>query len=67
MFNSYEMTKTFVAERQATLHHEARQHRLAQAIRRGHRDHPVVRSIRAAVSADVPSADTAPLEDRLAA
>ncbi|MEQ1787351.1 MAG: hypothetical protein ABL966_09880 [Acidimicrobiales bacterium] len=67
MFNSYEMTKTLVAERQATLHHEARQHRLGRAFRRGHRGQPVVRSIRAAVSLDRPSAGAAPLEDRLAA
>jgi hypothetical protein len=67
MFNSYEMTRAFVAERQGTLRHEARQHRLARGVRRGHRGNPVVRSIRAAVSADVPSADAGRLEDRLAA
>ena len=67
MFNSYEMTRAFVAERQGTLRHEARQHRLARGIRRGHRASPVVRSIRGAVSADVPSADTGSHPDRLAA
>lgn len=34
MFNSYEMTRAFVAERQTTLRHEARQHRLGRAARR---------------------------------
>ncbi len=67
MFNTYEMTKAFVAERQGTLRHEARQNRLARSAHRGHRGSSVVRSIRAAVSADVPSADASPLEDRLAA
>jgi len=67
MFNSYEMTRALVAERQGTLRHEARQNRLARSGRRGHRGNPVVRSIRAAVSADVPSADAGPLDDRLAA
>jgi hypothetical protein len=28
MFNSYEMTRALVAERQETLHHEARRHHL---------------------------------------
>ena len=35
MFNSYEMTKAFVAERQETLRHEARQHRLAERLPAG--------------------------------
>ena len=33
MFNSYEMTRAFVSERQGTLRHEARQNRLASGIR----------------------------------
>jgi hypothetical protein len=37
MFNSYEMTRALVAERQDTLRHEARQHRLARGVRRGRR------------------------------
>jgi hypothetical protein len=37
MFNSYEMTRALVAERQETLRHEARQHRLARGVRRGRR------------------------------
>ena len=36
MFNSYEMTRALVAERQETLRHEARQHRLGAA----HPPHP---------------------------
>jgi hypothetical protein len=34
MFNSYEMTRAFVAERQQTLRHEARQHDLGRGRRR---------------------------------
>jgi len=67
MFNNYDMTRAFVAERQGTLRHEARQHRLGRGSRQARRGNPVVRSIRAAVSADVPSADASPLEERLAA
>jgi hypothetical protein len=67
MFNSYEMTRALVAERQGTLRHEARQHRLARGVRRTVRGSSEVRSIRAAVSADVPSADAGALEERLAA
>jgi hypothetical protein len=37
MFNSYEMTRALVAERQGTLRHEARQHRLARGARRARR------------------------------
>ena len=37
MFNSYEMTRALVAERQETLRHEARQHRLAGGARRDRR------------------------------
>jgi hypothetical protein len=33
MFNSYEMTRAFVSERQGTLRHEARQNRLARGRR----------------------------------
>jgi hypothetical protein len=33
MNNSYEMTRALVAERQGTLRHEARQHRLAKGRR----------------------------------
>jgi hypothetical protein len=37
MFTTYEMTRALVAERQDTLRHEARQHRLAKRTRRGRR------------------------------
>ncbi len=67
MFNSYEMTRAFVAERQGTLRHEARQHRLGRGVHRGHRGTSVVRSIRASVSADVPPADTDAVDERRAA
>ena len=33
MFNSYEMTRAFVAERQDTLRHEARRHHLLRGAR----------------------------------
>jgi hypothetical protein len=36
---SYEMTRALVAERQTTLRHEARQHRLARLTRRSRRGH----------------------------
>ncbi len=67
MFNSYEMTRALVAERQGTLRHEARQHRLARGSRRTHRGNPEVRSIRPSVSADIASADAGTFEERLAA
>jgi len=35
MFNSYDMTRAFVTERQQTLRHEARQHHLGRGRRRG--------------------------------
>jgi hypothetical protein len=35
MFNSYDMTRALVAERQQTLRHEARQHRRLRRVRRG--------------------------------
>jgi hypothetical protein len=37
MFTSYDMTRAFVAERQETLRHEARQHHQGRAGRRGRR------------------------------
>lgn len=67
MFNSYEMTRALVAERQGTFRHEARQHRLARGNRRTRRGNPEVPSIQATVSADLPSAGTVALEERLAA
>jgi hypothetical protein len=67
MFNSYEITTALVAERQGSLRHEARQHRLARVVRRARRGHAVVRSTGAARSADLPRAGASPLEDRLAA
>jgi hypothetical protein len=67
MFNSYEMTKALVVERQGTLRHEARQHRLARIGRRTRRTEPEARSLRAAVDAPGPPAHLHRLEDRTAA
>ena len=52
MFNSYEMTKTFVTEHQETLRHEARQHHLAKSRRRGRRATPMAPAVRLAASSD---------------
>jgi hypothetical protein len=52
MFNSYEMTKAFVTERQETLRHEARQHRLAKGRRRGRGATPSAPAVRLAASSD---------------
>ncbi len=52
MFNSYEMTKAFVNERQETLRHEARQHRLAKGFRRGRGATTSTATVRLATSAD---------------
>jgi len=47
MFNTYEITRALVAERQGTLRHEARQHRLGRRSRQARRS---------AVQADCPAA-----------
>lgn len=52
MFNSYEMTRALVAERQGTLRHEARQNRLARGSRRGRRASGVVKTLRTATPVD---------------
>jgi hypothetical protein len=67
MFNSYEMTRALVAERQGTLHHQARQHRLARIGRRPRRTEPEARSLRAAVDAPGPPARWHRQEERAAA
>jgi hypothetical protein len=67
MFNSYEMTRALVAERQGTLRHEARQHRLARIGRRTRRVEPEARSLRAAVDAPGPPAHLHRQEERAAA
>lgn len=40
MFSSYDITRALVAERQSTLRHEARQHRLGQLVRRARSGRP---------------------------
>ena len=66
MFNSYEMTRAFVAERQGTLRHEARQHRLAQSFRRGRRSSGGTNVVRLAAPVD-PAPSDGPLQQRSAA
>ena len=68
MFNSYETTRAFVAERQQTLRHEARQHHRIRDRRRGGRGGAgPVRPVRLPAPVD-PAAATPPLpEDCLAA
>lgn len=65
MFNSYEMTRALVAERQQTLHHEARQHRLARGARRGASIE--VRTVRGAAPVDPAPPIVRGADDRLAA
>lgn len=67
MFNSYEMTKAFVTERQETLRHEARQHHLAKGRRRGRRATPSAPAVRLAASADPAPAVTRSDPNQLAA
>ena len=67
MFNSYEMTKAFVNERQETLRHEARQHRLATAFRRGRGATTSTATVRLATSADPTSPVTRSDPDQQAA
>ncbi len=66
MFNSYEMTRAFVAERQGTLRHEARQHRLARGIRRARRTTGGTNVTHLAAPA-TPAPSEASLPDRFAA
>lgn len=67
MFNNYEMTRAFVAERQGTLRHEARQHHLGRGRRHVRRDAGAARVVRLAGPADPAPARTACVEDRAAA
>ncbi len=61
MFNSYEMTRALITERQGNLHHEASQNRLARTARRGRRSTVQVRSLRPAVP-PLPAAASHPKE-----
>ena len=67
MFNSYEMTRALIAERQGTLRHEARQHRLGRSSRRARRTTTEARSVRPTPQTDPLPAATSPLEERVAA
>ena len=64
--HSYEMTKALVAERQGTLRHEARHHRLGRGHRQTRRDTGGGRVVRLTAPAD-PAAPAGPVEDRAAA
>ena len=52
MFNSYEINRALVAERQNQLLGEARQHRLVRHARKAHRSTPEVRSVRSLPTSD---------------
>ena len=52
MFNSYDMNRALVAERQNQLLGEARQHRLARQARKARRANPDERSVRVLPKAD---------------
>lgn len=68
MFNSYEMTRALVAERQETLRHEARQHHLIRGVRRGRRAAAAaVRTVRRPAAVRPPAPTLRGTEDRLAA
>jgi hypothetical protein len=67
MFNSYEMTRAFVAERQGTLRHEARHHRLGRGRRQTRRDTGGGRVVRLARPAEPAAPVTGSREDRAAA
>ena len=67
MFTSYEMTKAFVAERQETLRHEARQHHLGRGRRRGKRSAAPRRAVAIASPVELPSRATRGPETRMAA
>ena len=67
MFNSYEMTRAFVAERQGTLRHEARHHRLGRGHRHPRRDTGGGRVVRLTSPADPAAPAAGPVEDRAAA
>jgi hypothetical protein len=56
MFTSYEMTRAFVAERQETLRHEARQHHLGRGRRRDRgAGRPAVQGVRPAPPRPAPA------------
>jgi hypothetical protein len=65
MFNSYEMTRALVSERQGTLRHEARQNRLARGARRARR-HGEAQVTRLATPVD-PASSGSSLTERIAA
>ena len=67
MFDSYEMTRAFVSERQGTLRHEARRHRLVRGIRHHRRAASGSRVTRLAAPADPAPPVARSLEDRAAA
>ena len=67
MFNNYEMTRAFVAERQGTLRHEARQHRLGRGARKARRASNHTTTLRLATPAQPASPAERSHEDRLAA
>lgn len=52
MFTNYEITTALVNERQATLRHEASQHRLGRSARRARRSSTEVRPVRSVSQAD---------------
>ena len=66
MFNSYEMTRALVAERQETLRHEARRHRLVRGTRRSPPGSRTDNVTRLAAPAD-PAPSSAAAEERQAA
>jgi hypothetical protein len=67
MFNSYEMTRALVAERQGTLRHEARQNRLSRGSRRSRRASGVIKTLRTAAPVDPASPLTRTEPERVAA
>jgi hypothetical protein len=67
MFNTYEMTRALVAERQGTLRHEARQTRLARVGRRARKASGETKMLRLAAPVDPASPAGRSVEERLAA
>jgi hypothetical protein len=67
MFDSYEMTRALVNERQGTLRHEARQHRLVRGVRQIRRAASGARVTRLTAPADPAPPVGRSLEDRAAA
>ena len=67
MFTTYEMTRAFVAERQETLRHEAREHHQGRTGRRGRRSTTTRRTAPEAAPVELPTRPATGGEDRLAA